>query len=53
MTTATPQAIRARQITDMRRAASWLRTRFPGITVEPYFARLSDSKPEKVVFESV
>jgi carbonic anhydrase len=53
MTTATPEAVRTKQIADMRRAASWLRARFPGITVEPYFARLSDSKPEKVVFESV
>jgi hypothetical protein len=53
MTATTPAAIRARQITDMQRAASWLRTRFPGITVEPYFARLSGTTPEKVVFESV
>ena len=48
MTTATPEVIRTRQIADMRRARLWLRARFPGVTVEPYFARLSDSKPEKV-----
>ena len=53
MTAATPEAIRRKQIADMRRAAAWLRARFPGITVEPYFARLSGTSPEKVVFESV
>jgi hypothetical protein len=53
MTAATPEAIRAKQIADMRRAATWLRARFPGINVEPYFARLSGTSPEKVVFESI
>ncbi len=46
-------AVRAKQIADMRRAASWLRARFDGVVVQPYFARLSGSPPEKVVFESV
>ena len=53
MAAATPNAIRMKQIADMRRASSWLRARFPDITVEPYFARLSGTTPEKVVFESV
>ena len=53
MTSATPEVIRAKQIADMRRAAAWLRQRFPAIAVEPYFARLSGTTPEKVVFESV
>ena len=53
METATPEVIRARQIADMRRAAAWLRARFEGVTVEPYFARLSGTTPEKVVFEAV
>jgi hypothetical protein len=45
--------MRARQIADMRRAAAWLRARFEGLTVEPYFARRSGTTPEKVVFEAV
>ena len=43
---ATAEAMRAKQVADMRRAASWLRTRFEGIVVQPFFARLSGSKPE-------
>ena len=50
---ATAEAMRARQVADMRRAASWLRARFEGVVVQPYFARLSGTTPEKVVFEGV
>ena len=44
---------RERQIADLRRAASKLREMFSGVTVETYFARLSDTTPPKVVFEAV
>ena len=44
---------RERQIADLRRAASKLREMFAGITVETYFARLSGTSPERVVFEIV
>jgi carbonic anhydrase len=47
------ETLRAKQIADLRRAASWLRSRFEGITVQPFFARLSGTKPEKVIFEGV
>lgn len=50
---ASAEAMRARQVSDMRRGASWLRSRFEGIVVQPFFARLSGTSPEKVVFESV
>ena len=50
---ATAEAMRAKQVADMRRAASWLRTRFEGVLVQPYFARLSGTNPQKVVFEGV
>lgn len=42
-----------RQIGDLRRAAARLREMFHGITVETYYARLSDSSPPKVVFDAV
>jgi hypothetical protein len=42
-----------RQIADLRRAAARLREMFHGITVETYYARLSDSSPPKVVFDAV
>ena len=45
--------LRNRQIADLHRAAAQLRQMFPNVTVETYFARLSGSDPEKVVFESV
>lgn len=45
--------IRARQIADLRRAAVRLREMFAGVTVETYFARLSGTQPEKVVFDTV
>lgn len=44
---------RERQIADLRRAASKLREMFAGITVETYFARLSGTSPERVVFDIV
>jgi hypothetical protein len=45
--------IRARQIADLRRAASRLREMFDGVAVEVYFARKTGMTPEKVVFEAV
>lgn len=45
--------LRERQIADLRRAASKLREMFAGITVETYFARLSGTSPERVVFDVV
>ena len=45
--------LRDRQIADLRRGASRLRDLFDGAVVETYFARLSGSNPEKVVFEAV
>ncbi len=42
-----------RQMHDLRAAAAHLRETFPGLTVETYFARLSDGVPPKVVFETV
>jgi hypothetical protein len=44
---------RDRQIADLRRAASRLREMFDGAAVETYFARLSGTNSEKVVFEAV
>lgn len=46
-------ALRARQIADVRRAAWWLRERFEGVVVQPYFARLSGTTPVKVIFEGI
>ena len=45
--------IPARQIADLRRAASRLREMFDGVSVEVYFARKAGTTPEKVVFEAV
>lgn len=45
--------LRARQIADLRRSASRLREMFGDVTVETYFARLSGTDPEKVIFEAV
>ena len=47
------ETLRAKQVADLRRAASWLRTRFDGVAIQPYFARRSGTSPEKVVFEAV
>lgn len=45
--------LRERQVGDLRRAASRLRDMFRGVVVETYFARLSGTSPQKVVFEVV
>jgi hypothetical protein len=45
--------LRERQVSDLRRAAKMLREFFPEMLVETYFARLSGSDPQKVVFEAV
>ena len=45
--------LRERQISDLRRSAVRLRELFPGTAVETYFARLSGTNPEKVLFEAV
>jgi len=45
--------LRDRQIADLRRAASRLREMFDGVVVETYFARLSGTDPEHVIFEGV
>lgn len=45
--------LKARQVADLRRAADGLREMFPGVTVETYFARLSGTSPERVIFEAV
>jgi carbonic anhydrase len=53
MSDASAEAMRAKQVADMRRAASWLRNRFAGVAVQSFFARLSGTQPQKVVFEEV
>ena len=45
--------LRQRQVADLRRAAARIRELCPGVTVETYFARLSGTTPERVVFEAV
>jgi hypothetical protein len=45
--------VRARQIADLKRAATRLRQMFADVVVETYFARLSATAPEQVVFEAV
>jgi hypothetical protein len=45
--------LKGQQIRDLGRAAARLREMFDGITVETYFARLSESQPESVVFDAV
>ena len=45
--------LREKQISDLRRAAARLRDMFDGVVVETYFARLSGTTPEKVVFDAV
>jgi hypothetical protein len=45
--------LKGQQIRDLGRAAARLREMFDGITVETYFARLSESQPETVVFDAV
>ena len=41
------------QIADLRRAAAVLREMFADVTVEIYYARLSDTPSKQVVFESI
>jgi hypothetical protein len=45
--------LREKQIADLRRSARRLREMFEGVIVETYFARLSGTSPEKVVFDLV
>jgi hypothetical protein len=45
--------LRERQISDLRKSAQRLREMFPAIAVETYFAGLSGSSPQRVVFEAV
>jgi hypothetical protein len=45
--------LREQQVRDLSRAAKRLREMFDGVTVETYFARLTDSPPESVVFDAV
>jgi hypothetical protein len=45
--------LRSRQIADLRRAAARLREMLDGVVVESYFARLSGTSPEKVLFEAI
>ena len=45
--------LRERQIADLRRASRWLHDVFHDVKVETYFARLSGTTPEQVVFEAV
>jgi len=45
--------VRSKQIADLRRAAVLLRKLLPDTIVETYFARLSGTDPEKVLFEAV
>ena len=44
---------RSRQIADLRRSAVKLREMFDGVTVETYYAHLSGTSPDKVIFETV
>ncbi len=45
--------LKERQIGDLKRAASQLHEMFPGVTVETYYAHLSDGDPRKVLFDRV
>jgi hypothetical protein len=45
--------LRDRQIADLHRAAGKLRELFTGVKVETYFARLSGTEPQRVVFDVV
>jgi hypothetical protein len=42
-----------RQRADLKRAAASLREMFPAVTVETYYARLSDTVPQKVLFDTI
>lgn len=45
--------LKARQIADLQRAAARLRQMLDDVVVETYFARLSGTEPQKVVFDMV
>jgi hypothetical protein len=45
--------LRDRQIADLHKAATKLRELFKGVKVETYFARLSGTEPQRVVFDVV
>jgi hypothetical protein len=45
--------LRERQLADLRRARARLRDMFDGVIVETYFARLSETTPQRVVFDTV
>ena len=45
--------LRARQISDLRRAAVRMRQMFDDVVVETYFARLTETAPERVVFDVI
>ena len=45
--------LRSRQIADLRQSAVTLRTMFEGVTVETYYASLSGTNPDKVIFETI
>jgi hypothetical protein len=44
---------RGRQLDDLRRAGAILQQMFPGVGVETYYARLSQTEPPRVLFEAV
>ena len=45
--------LRGQQISDLRRAARRLGELFPGVQVETYFARFSESTPARIVFDGI
>jgi len=45
--------LRERQLLDLKRAAARLRSMFPDVVVETWYARLSDAPTPHVVFEKV
>ncbi len=45
--------LRARQLDDLKRAAAILREMFPRVAVETYYARLSETQPPKVLFDTI
>ena len=45
--------VRSRQIADLRKSAVKLREMFDGVAVETYYARLSGTTPQQVIFETV
>jgi hypothetical protein len=45
--------VRTRQIADLRSAAARLRHMFDDVVVETFFARLSGTAPQRVIFDVV